>query len=268
MALTNLEAKNLLGSTLNDWLVALAQGTNTESFLTWNTNARRLIDLLTTVPAPVLVRQEFNEDNVEVDINATGLTEAFMDSLSSFFDGPGFTRFLDTLRNQITVSYNPDETLTEVRTTPVPDAIGIVSVDISVDGDGDGDDDEEYNIFEPVTPLNDTGYFVTEEEESLSSETFTEPIVQARQAQTPVQVSELSEDDEDEVDLDEVDDSTFEPHPDIDRNTRSRWTSVGTRDQMSGYVFAAYSHLPYHFTRGGHQYKLTLSGSDFVATRV
>ena len=101
---------------------------------------------------------------------------------------------------------------------------------------------------------------------NLSSETFTEPTTQP--TQTPVQVSELSDDDEDEVDLDEVDDSTFEPHPVIDRNTRSRWTSVGTRDQMSGYVFAAYSHLPYHFTRGGHQYKLTLSGSDFVATRV
>lgn len=266
MALTNLEAKNLLGATLNGWLLALAQGSNVEDFLRLNTNAQRLLNILTIEPAPVLVRQEFNEDNVEVDINTTGLTEAFMDSLSSFFDGPGFTRFLDTLRNQITVNYNnPDETLTEVRTTPVPDAIGIVSIDISVDGDDDGD------MFEPTFPtfpLNDTGYFVTEDEdeEFLASETVTEPTTQP--TQTPVQVSELSDDDEDEVDLDEVDDSTFEPHPLIDRNTRSRWTSVGTRDQMSGYVFAAYSHLPYHFTRGGHQYKLTLSGSDFVATRV
>ena len=33
MALTNLEAKNLLGSTLNGWLLALAQGSNVEDFL-------------------------------------------------------------------------------------------------------------------------------------------------------------------------------------------------------------------------------------------
>ena len=105
MALTTTEARNLLGSILNDWLRALAQGTNIESFLTWNTNAQRLLSLLTTEPAPVLVRQEFNEDNVEVNINTNGLAETFMDSLSSFFDGPEFTRFLDTLRNQITLNY-------------------------------------------------------------------------------------------------------------------------------------------------------------------
>jgi len=245
MALTNLEAKNLIGSILNGWLLALSQGSNIEDFLRLNTNAQRLLNLLTTEPAPVLVRQEFNEDNVEVDINTTGLTEAFMDSLSSFFDGPGFTRFLETLRNQITVSYNnPDEAeVTEVRTTPVPDVPFTVAVNIEVD-------DNE----------------VTEDLEFLRSETVTEPTTQP--TQTPVELSELSDDDEDEVVLYEIDDSTFEPHPDIDRNTRSRWTSVGTRDQISGYVFAAYSHLPYHFTRGGHQYKLTLSGSDFVATRV
>ncbi len=168
-----------------------------------------------------------------------------MDSLSSFFDGPGFTRFLETLRNQITVSYNnPDEAeVTEVRTTPIPDVPFTVSVD------GEVDDDE-----------------VTEDLEFLRSETVTEPTTQP--TPTPVEVSELSDDDEDEVDFDEVDDSTFEPHPDIDRNTRNRWTTIGSGDQISGYVFAAYSHLPYHFTRGGHQYKLTLSGSDFVATRV
>lgn len=257
MALTTIEARNLIGSTLNDWLIALAQGTNMEVFLTQNTNAQRLLNLLTTEPSPVLVRQEFNEDNVEVDINTTGLTEAFMDSLSSFFDGPGFTRFLDTLRNQITVSYNnPDETeLTEVRVTSEND----LPFTLSVDGDGD--------MFEPAATLNDNGDEVTEDFEFLASETVTEPTTQP--TQTPVQVSELSDDDdEDEVVLDEMDDSTFEPHPDIDRNTRSRWTTVGSVDQMSGYVFAAYSHLPYHFTRGGHQYKLTLSGSDFVATRV
>ena len=263
MALTTTEAKNLLGSILNDWLRALAQGTNIESFLTWNTNAQRLLSLLTTEPAPVLVRQEFNEDNVEVDINTNGLTEAFMDSMSSFFDGPEFTRFLDTLRNQITLNYiNPDELdLPNWRNTPVSDDTGIVSIDISVDGDEEGD------MFEPAAPLNGNGDEVTEDVESPTSETVTEPTTQP--TQTPVQVSELSDDDEeDEVDLGEVDDSTFEPHPDIDRNTRSRWTTVGSGDQMSGYVFAAYSHLPYHFTRGGHQYKLTLSGSDFVATRV
>lgn len=257
MALTTTEAKNLIGSTLNGWLLALSQGSNVEDFLRLNTNAQRLLNLLTTEPAPVLVRQEFNEDNVEVNINNTGLAEAFMDSLSSFFDGPGFTRVLDTLRNQITVSYNnPDEAeLTEVRVTSEND----LPFTLSVDGDGD--------MFEPAARLNDNGYFVTEDEEFLASETVTEPTTQP--TQTPVQVSELSdEDDEDEVFLDEIDDSTFEPHPDIDRNTRSRWTTVGSGDQMSGYVFAAYSHLPYHFTRGGHQYKLTLSGSDFVATRV
>lgn len=248
MALTTIEARNLIGSTLNDWLIALAQGTNMEVFLTQNTNAQRLLNLLTTEPAPVLVRQEFNEDNVEVNINNTGLTEAFMDSLSSFFDGPGFTRFLDTLRNQITVSYNnPDgtSTLTEVRVTSEND----LPFTLSVDGEVDGNE------------------FIEELEEFLARETGTEPTTQP--TQTPVQVSELSDDDdEDEVVLEEIDDSTFEPHPDIDRNTRSRWTTVGSGDQMSGYVFAAYSHLPYHFTRGGHQYKLTLSGSDFVATRV
>lgn len=247
MALTTTEARNLLASTLNDWLIALAQGTNVESFLTSNTNSQRLLNLLTTEPAPVLVQQEFNEDNVEVDINTTGLAEAFMDSLSSFFDGPGFTRFLDTLRNQITLNYinNPDELdLPEWRNTSTPDAPHTVSVDGEVDGNE-----------------------VTENVESPTRETVTEPTPQP--AQAPVQVFELSDDDEeDEMDLDEVDDSTFEPHPDIDRNTRSRWTSIGSGDQISGYVFAAYSHLPYHFTRGGHRYKLTLSGSDFVATRV
>lgn len=251
MALTTTEARNLIGSTLNDWLIALAQGTNMEDFLTWNTNAQRLLNLLTTEPAPVLVRQEFNEDNVEVNINDTGLAEAFMDSLSSFFDGPGFARFLDTLRNQVTVSYNnPDEAgLTEVNTTPIPDS----PFDIAVDVDSYDEDDVDTSE--------------TEDVEFLVSETVTESTAQP--AQRPVQVSELlDDDDEDEAVLDEIDDSTFEPHPDIDRNTRSRWTTVGSGDQMSGYVFAAYSHLPYHFTRGGHQYKLTLSGSDFVATRV
>lgn len=242
MALTTTEARNLLSSTLNDWLLALAQGSNIENFLEWNMNARRLLDLLTTESEPVLVRQEFNEDNVRVEIDPDGLTETVMDSLSSFFDGPEFTGFLDTLRNQITVSYNnPDE----IELQP---AHGDARLD-----DGDA----------PLTIGE-----VTEDVESPTSETVTEPTTQT--TQIPVhRVSELSDDDdEDEVDLDEVDDSTFEPHPDIDRNTRSRWTSVGPRDQMSGYVFAAYSHLPYHFTRGGHQYKLTLSGSDIVATRV
>lgn len=256
MALTNLEAKNLLRATLNGWLLALAQGSNVEDFLTSNTNAQRLLNLLTTEPAPVLVRQEFNEDNVEVNINTTGLTESFMDLLSSVFDGPGFTRFLDTLRNQITVSYNnPDETEpTEWRTIPIPDAPHTVSVD-------------EVTIPDAPHTVSIDVDEVTEDAESPTTDTVTEPTTQP--TQTPVQVSELSDDDEeDELDLDEVDDSTFEPHPDIDSNTRSRWTSVGPRDLMSGYVFAAYSHLPYHFTRGGQQYKLTLSGSDFVATRV
>ena len=247
MALTTTEARNLISSILNDWLIALSRGNSMEEFLTWNTDAQRLLSLLTTEPAPVLVRQEFNEDNVEVNINTTGLTETLMDSLSSFFDGPGFTRFLDTLRNQVTVSYNnPDEAeVTEVRTTPISDAPENVSVD-------DDFEDELFDTLEDVV--------------SPTSETVTEPTTQP--TQTPVQGFVFEVDDEDEMDFDEPDDLLFEPHPDIDRNTRSRWTSIGPRDQMSGYVFAAYSHLPYHFTRGGYQYKLTLSGSDFVAIRV